>query len=466
MGSTCADALTLKGFILPIETQTPGSAGWWFKQLVERMQDRYPSYVENRNYFEGSPPAAIGPPESRKVYQDFLKISKTNWADLVVEATRERLRVVGFNTNSEDERFGDDAAWTVWQANQLDAETPLMFEEMLALGDSYMIVGPPRQGVPTITVESPLNVITADDTLRRADARAALKVWTDDWTGESRAVLYLPGFALYLERKSNVYETSQMATTEAWEWTGQVDQIPGRMVPVTRFRNRPTTQTGPGRSEFEHVKPDINRINTMILQRVSVAIFQAFRQRAVKGVPTDGSDGDFDWDNALRADPGALWRLPEGVEMWESGGVDLTPILESVKADVRDLAARTRTPMFYLFPDAANGSAEGASLQREGLVFKAGARIQQASDPMEQVMHHAFVWLGDEHRNGMSQIESVWSPPERFTLAERYDAASKAQAAGVPWETVMSEVLQFSPQQIATMRTQRSTDQLLLPEAV
>jgi hypothetical protein len=57
------------------------------------------------------------------------------------------------------------------------------------------------------------------------------------------------------------------------------------------------------------------------------------------------------------------------------GQVDLGPVRQAIRDDVQDLAAVTRTPLFYLTPDAANGSAEGASLAREGLVFKTEDRI-------------------------------------------------------------------------------------------
>ena len=80
------------------------------------------------------------------------------------------------------------------------------------------------------------------------------------------------------------------------------------------------------------------------------------------------------------------------------GALDLTPVLESVKADVRDFAAVTRTPLSYLFPDAAQGSAEGASLTREGLIFKVKDRMGQAGEAYEAVMSIAFMMMGDAER--------------------------------------------------------------------
>lgn len=58
-------------------------------------------------------------------------------------------------------------------------------------------------------------------------------------------------------------------------------------------------------------------------------------------------------------------------------------------------------------------------------------------------------------------MEILWAPAERFSLAERADAASKMQAAGVPWRTIMTDVLQFSPQHVERMEAERATDALM-----
>ena len=120
----------------------------------------------------------------------------------------------------------------------------------------------------------------------------------------------------------------------------------------------------------------------------------------------------------------------------------------------------TRTPLFYLTPEAANGSAEGASLAREGLIFKAGDRIKQASEPWEQVLSIAFLIVGDLERSSRRDMEALWAPPERHSLAERADAASKL-ANLVPWRTIQSTVLQFSPQEVDRMETERAVDAFL-----
>lgn len=449
-----------------IDTTTPMTPGWWLARLLKRLAERQDYYQTRDDYYCGAPPLPDVPHARRQAYQRLLRLARVNFAELVVEATRERMQVVGFRSGADGDPALDSRAWQIWQANSLDADQQLIDRPTLSMGDSYVIVGPtdPEIGAPLITSEDPRQVITEHDPRRRRRVMAALKVYADDVMGVEVAKLFLPGRVLTAYREPSPSGPFRVSDA-GWEWVGDeplLDRDGGLLerVPVVRFANRPTgSASDPGRSELDGSFDTLDRINHMVLQRVVIATSQAFRQRAVKGIPVqDESGNDVDYGAIFAPDPGALWLLPEDAEMWESAQADLTPVLTSVRHDVQDLAASTRTPLFYLTPDAANGSAEGASLAREGLVHKVMDRIGQASESWEQVMALAFAFDGLPAR---PDTEVIWQPPERFTLAERYDAAAKATAAGVPWEAVMADVLQFSPQQVARMRAQRGTDALL-----
>lgn len=454
---------------MPIDTDVTLSPGWWFKRLLQELGKRQQRYDLLDSYYRGDPPAPWGPENCSAAFRKFQLKARANWANLIVEAVRERQVPVGFRTGAEGDDFGDAEAWRIWQANNLDAEWKLHNRAKLSMSDAYMIVGPPATegGVARITPEDPRQVVTAPMPGDRRMTRAALKVFRDDWTGDDLAYLYLPGVVVRARRRAQGDTGTWFdwsLSSSSWEWDGDAQELGVPVVPVVHFGNR-SDLFGRSLGEFEDVIDDIDRIHLMLLQRLTVAVMQAFRQRAIKGsLPDNDHNGDpVDYNDLFRADPGAVWQLPDGVDLWESGGVDLTPLLESVKADVRDLAATTRTPMFYLFPDAANGSAEGASLQREGLIFKVRDRNDESSDPLERVMALAFMFQGDTDRASVSDMEVLWAPPERFSLTERASAATQAAAAGVPWGTIMSDFLQFSPQQVARMAAERAVDALLAP---
>jgi hypothetical protein len=149
------------------------------------------------------------------------------------------------------------------------------------------------------------------------------------------------------------------------DWLQETGELEA-LCPVVVFENED------GLAEFEPHIPLLDRINQQILQRMTIATIQAFKQRAMKGLPkTDPKTGELiNYDDVFTADPGAIWNIPASVEIWESGQVDLGPILLAIRDDVKDLAATSGTPLYSITPDAANGSAEGASLQRETLTFK------------------------------------------------------------------------------------------------
>jgi hypothetical protein len=249
---------------------------------------------------------------------------------------------------------------------------------------------------------------------------------------------------------------------QGWEWDGAQPLPPllGHRVPVVPFLNRPDSFGAP-LGEFEPHLSLLDRIDHTILRRMEIANAQAFRSRAVLGLPdADENGNEIDYDGLLAIDPGALWRLPEGVSLWESGQTDLGPIRQAIRDDVQDLAAVTRTPLHYLTPEAANGSAEGASLAREGLEFKVEDRILQASESLEMVMALAFAFKGDEAKARRNDMEVIWRPPQRRSLTEKADAVSKlGDKMSKRW--VMENILQMTPQEIAREEAQAQSEAML-----
>lgn len=447
---------------MPIDTSSPRSPGWWFAKLLKQLGDKQDRLNRLHRYYCGDPDLPEGAQSTRQAYRDFQCKARTNFAELVVEAVRERMVPTGFRTGGSGDELGDKEAWRIWQANALDADSSLVDRAALAMGEAYVIVGQidDQTGLPTITPEDPRQVITVQDPVHRRRPLAGLKVFYDDVQGADLAYLYFPGWVYRAFRRNPTSVERDYSAASTWEWFASPQQLPVPVVPVVKFAYRPQLD-GRTLGEFEDHIDVLDRINFMLLQRLVIAAVQAFRQRALKGeLPDMDAEGNpIDYNGMFRADPGSLWQLPAGVEMWESSPADLTPILTAVRHDIQDLAAATRTPLFYLTPDAANGSAEGASLAREGLTFKTQDRIVQAGESWEQVMSLAFSFAGDTVRASRPDLEVLWKSPERFSLAERADAASKATA--LPWRAQMRDIWQYSPQAIEQMEVERATDALL-----
>lgn len=445
------------------------SPSWWMRRLSRSLVDKRDRFDKLEERQQGKPPLPWVDGPSFSSYESVRRIANTNYEDLIVAALRERMAITGFRTAADSDELGDEKAAKYWKANQLDIGYIDVMDKFLALGEAYVIVDAPDvpstpeeeeikpENIPYITAEDPRKVIVEYDQRRPTKAKAAMKLYHDDVTNEDVAYLWLPGKWYKATKNGNVADSSAFRLNPRyWTITDQGTYNDPELVPVVQFRNKD------GKGEFEPHVEHIDRINYIILQRLVIATLQAFRQRAAKGLPLkDPATGQqIDYKEIFSMDPGAMWLLPLTAEMWESQQADLTPLLNSVKDDVRDLAAVSRTPLTYLSPDAANSSAEGASLQREGAVYKAEDRMARAGTSWARVMSIAFNLAGDTERGNELDIKTLWRPIERYSLAERTAAAQAAIAAGVPFRFVMADIMQYPPDEIARMDVERMRDQL------
>jgi hypothetical protein len=320
---------------------------------------------------------------------------------------------------------------------------------MLVLGEAYAMVGPPLTpgGFPIMTAEDPGQVETKHHELDPQVLTDAIKVWRDDHQGIDFAYFYTPSRVEVFVKPTD----NSMFSVDGWIYREDLSSDnPLGEIPIVKFKNIDE------KGEFEPYLDLIDRINHMILQRLVIVTTQAFKQRAIQGnLPQYDADGnEVDYNGIFEPGPGALWMLPEGTDIWESGQTNIQDIISAVRADIQDFAALTRTPMHYLSPDGANQSAEGAALAREGLVFKAEDRIARVTPSWSKVMSLMFRWLGDEERASLLDLEPIWKPAERYSMAERADANSKFQ--DIPFNSRMTLIGQFTPAEIAQMEVERA----------
>ncbi|GAB2677670.1 phage portal protein [Thalassiella azotivora] len=471
-----------------IDVDEVRSPGWWLKTLSRELHNRRtgqgysrlklkldnhvrPGLDELDGYLRGEPPLPHVAAGWREAMREFLRLARMNYALMSVQAVQHRMTPAGFGTAADDDRNGDQEAHKVFRGNALDLKFADVSEWMLGLADGYMIVGPPSEsgGVPLITAEDPRETITAHDPAT-GRVLAGLKLFRDEWDSTDFAYLYLPGRCHVARRKSTTSMTTAPTfrlSPKSWEWDdrkGGADgqQLPptlGGRVPVVRFRN------ARGVSEFEPHLAVLDRINDQIFDRVVISKYQAFRQRGIKGLPDrDEKTGEeIDYSEAFLADPGGMWRLPAGAEVWESALGDMQGIRSAIKDDVESFAAVTFTPLHYITPDAAQGSAEGASTMREGHLFRVKDRRRRADAALAEVMSLAFAWTGDQQRADVHKIRTIWEPAEQYSLTERMSAAAQAKAAGLPQASIYTDVMGYGPADLVRIERERATDLLFMP---
>ncbi len=459
-----------------IETDKRDSPGWWLQKCARKLEARQARLNLLDDRLRGNPPLPEGAEGMRKAYQQFQKKSRTNFAELTVESRRERMTPSGVRTAAGNDDNGDAEARKIWDDNGMDVEVADVLESMLGLGDGYMIVGGIDEdtGSPVITGEDPRQVVTIHDPAQQRKIRAGAKFFHDYDTDRDLAYLYLPGgfaetgrlfaqvWVAYRDVRRSASNRRMKFSPGSWTWDEELtEELPIVPVPIVRFRNRR------GVGEFEQHVDVLDRINHGVLNRMVIIAMQAFRQRAVKGdLPdTDESGNEIDYESLFRADPGALWELPEGIDIWESVQADLTPVLTAVAKDLEMYSAVTKVPLAQMVPSAAPQTAEGAALAKEGLIFVCEDRIKRANEALRDVMSLAFLIKEDEVRAERSKIEIMWVPPERRSLAERADAASKI-GDKVPKRTLRTDVLQFPPSAVARMELEDAQERLFQVEPV
>lgn len=458
------------------EVDSPLSHAWWFKKLARRQADRLPELNKLWSRYMGDSPMPTGPEQGKPAYQAFQKLARTSYEDTIVRAVLDRQSCTGFRTAADDDAGGDKEAARIWAGNMMPVQAATILEHKLAMRCGYAMVSPPDEesdGVSVITAEDPRQTITAPDPVRPWRQRASLKIYFDEDLGLEVAYVAVRGpvkrpdgttaNGAVVRRAQRKAKQSSLGSgfvfsPTAWDWAPD-DTWPGEALelrtprpPVVPFPNRN------GLAEFEKHLDLIDRIRHTILQRMVIITMQAFRQRAVKGLP-DRYPNDYpveelrgkliNYDDIFTADPAAVWLLPPGltgqaVELWESGTLELTPVLEAVKADIREMSSVSRTPFSELMPDGANQSAEGATVQREGIVFKTEDHNTRDGIAFAQVMSLAFEQMDQPERAKVAQIETLWAPVERYSLAQMADAAQKAKGIR-PRRAILEKIYQLPP---------------------
>lgn len=452
---------------MSIDIETKGAPGWWLHRLSKKLEGRRKGVEDLFARYEGDAPVPSSLRDAPESAQRFFKASRTAFAEMIVKAVKYPLRIQSVATAADRADAGDPAAWRLVVSSGLREEGDDACRVSLTAGNAYAIVGM-HNGRARYTAEDPRQVVTIHDPVVQADILAAGKFFHHEVDERAYAYLYKPGrvWRAFTPRKS----PGRVRFGASWEWDEGFGGAEGKalpegcedLMPVFRYRNEE------GVGEFERHRDLLDRLDHMVLQGMTIATLQAFRQRAIKVDPKDMPDEDedtgepIDYDDMFLADPGALWKLPATAEMWESGAVDLTPVWTGMEKFTQQLSAVTFTPLAMFSPEGQNQSAAGSAFAREGRTFKIEDRQDRFGATHAQALSALFRLTGDTERSPVEDIDIVWRPAERYSLAERSDAAVKAKASDIPWEARARDIWQYTPRQIERMRTERMDDLLVV----
>lgn len=440
------------------------SPEWWANQLEKRLKDRnkgrgwssgrLSNRAETRPGLElldawrrNEPPLPVGVSQDwADAWSNVLRITRTNSAELVVSSRSERIVPLGWRTGVDGDTNGDSVVNDLARRTDLRTAVGEAVEDMLALGDGYLLAGPETSGSSraVVTRESPLSTITAEHASGRP--RAGLRMVMDEWTGEREAWVYLPG-AVKVARKA------KPSSSYAWV-DGEGGTVPNGAFVLARMRNKD------GVGEFERHLADCARINDALFNRVVLTKLQSHRQRALeKAMPKDGEvEVVVEYDaKDFETGPDALWDLPPGVKVWESMAADLTPVRSIVDDDFRILAAATKTPIWVMLPGSQNQSATGSEKADSAFLSLVSDRQHRIDMTLARTLAIALNIEGQAARAQAEKIRTIWAPQERYSLQEKSDAASKLNGI-LPFDRLAMDVLQIGPEDLPELNAARSRD--------
>ena len=453
---------------MPIDVNERESPGWWLDRLNKKLVERRKTYVDLFARYEGEAPVPASLAQAPEAAQRFFKVCRTNFAEMIVKAVRYPLKVQSVSTSAARTATGDAAAWRLMRQSGMLEELPAVHRLALIAGRGYAICSVHPVFGPRYTSEDPREVITMQDPTVQSVTRAAMKITHDEVEDRDICWLYLPGRVYRCSKPSTSSQALPRWSAASFEWDEDAGGEEGLPLPpgfeddvlVIPYRNEEAV------GEFQRHRDVLDRADHMILQGMTIATYQAFKQRGIKVDDDDMPDVDpdtgeeIDYNEVFSADPGALWRLPKTSEMWESGAVDLTPVWTGVDKAIQQLSAVTFTPLAMFAPEGQNQSAEGATFAREGRTFKIEDRHDLFGASHARAVSLLLRLAGDAERSDQSEIQIRWRPGERFSLSSK--AVAMAQTRGdIPFRTRATDIWQATPEDVNEMERLREQETLM-----
>jgi hypothetical protein len=424
--------------------------------LYARLSTRTTDITKRDAYYAGEQSLKYASDKFREFHAHRYQGWADNWCGVVANSPSERLGLVGFRL---DDGAGmspaENALWSAWQVNDMEAQSSQGFLESLIAGRSFVSVWADSGGQPTIAWEHPAQVIVDYDPASPRVRRAALRVWRDD-TREC-ANLYTAQAIYKFERPTSALlrDVPGLVLTNwnAGGWTERADEgdaawpIPNPLgvVPVVEVPNRPMLGREPV-SEIQGAMAMQDAINLLWSYLFTAADFAALPARVVMGQEPPKMPILDDAGNIVGSRPIEVAKLEQGRMLWLTGegskigqwdAASLDVFTNAIEVAVGHLAAQTRTPQHYLIGKMANLSAEALLAAETGLVKKVEEAQTFFTPPMREVFRLIALVQDDQATADLARRGRVqWQEAESRSEAQLVDALQKLSALGFPFDWI------------------------------
>lgn len=446
------------------------------RKLSAELSRRRPEIKANLDAYRGEHKLGFASPEFAAYFADRFDGFSDNWCAPVVQATTERMNVLGIELGGA--RRADEDLSRVWRVNNAERGSSEAFVVGLAASRTFALVwgNPADEQTPRITWEHPENCVVGYD-MDTGEPAAALKLWNGD--GHEYATLYTPDAVWKFQRRTGAAGVLVVPSTYGGGWdprqpaSDDTWPLPNPMgeVPITEFRNQTLLDDKPI-SDIAGVAAMQTAINLVWAYLLNGLDFATLPQRVVTGadmpkVPILDDNGQVvgsrPMDLNLLAHERVLWIPKETAKTSEWSAANLDAFDKTLDRAVNHISAQTRTPPHYLVGKIANLSADALTASETGQVAKAGERVTYFTPSMRRVYRHIALAQGDETKAKACLSGTVrWKDIQFRSLAQKADAFAKLKDIGFPFEW-LAEQWGLGPEDVTRVLEMRDREMTLDP---
>lgn len=383
-------------------------------------------------YYEGhARVAALGvslPPKAR-----VLEV-QAPWAKMAIDVLTEVLIPSGFITSCEEDL--ESLGWVekTWQHNDMDSQFNLAASEALATGAAFWVLSPPDG-------ESEYPYARALDS-KHACVRT-------NWQGR-----LLEGLAVYRVDAETVGATYYLPDgvvfykrLEGGEWltdgSGRLDSWGPSIIPMY---NRARIKDKYGRSELTEMATIIDAASRTL---TNIQVGQEVAAWPLRLLIGDHSAQILDsMPDTMQAYIGNIMAAPEGSDIKQLTGVDMTPIQNIYKLYALQISSMTGIPpsMMGVSADSNPTSAEALRVAKDRLIARAENKQRQFADSLERIARTVCV-MGGFDLAEPTALEVQWRDAAAPSVSAMMASALQAQAQGVLSAQTARDFMMLSPQQ-------------------
>ena len=452
--------------MLPLQAEDETLRTALIRSELRALTDESVAMDNFRAYFDGDQPLNFSTELFMDVFGDAFEGMVDNWCKVVVNATRTRIKLIGFNFDDDEDFVIGDAIWGSMKDNDIDEQQIDLTEGVLVESKAFVIVWPGEEEETADLDWQPgqLCRIFYDPDNRRT-AMWAVKRWQTDF-GEVFVTFYTPEAVWKFKDTSQLNtgaQRSQSSPSALTEIPGvgsfgnlEKREIPDEphplpnpfgVVPMVEFNNTSY------KSEIKDTVPQQDAINKVLADMMLAGEFYADPQRFIETAANQPTDG---WV----VQPGSVWHFTPSLDsdgnhipgQFGSFAVgDPSTYVQIISMWLQHVALTSSTPVRY-FQESDRGG-RGDSPSGESLLVDDKPLNDKVEDKQTflgnrwmQVARLVGMAIGIDGADSL-RGEPIWEDPRHDYRMSLIEEAAKMVEMGIPIEFAITH-LGLTPQEI------------------